>query len=543
MPTSSQSQILSVVDSQLLHQQQQQQPQQQQKATGHSRTTKSPVRISVNQNPGNESKRRYSKDDHSPPPPNIINRRRSSDKPTDVLQSGRTTQRNDVLHMPVIYLNNANRNEPRINRTINTYGQTKSTFNEPSMESYRYRGYSLNSENDEQLDYLQRLNQKKLYPLPRENVSSTSDLDNINDDEYNDDGNRERRGSLLDDNARRLLVLGTIRPSKTFYKNLPDADADHLMEYFRRMKNTQHRATSEEINEELATKIVEYKPKMFFDSTCVTKHQVTNLEKIIEQYVDEIRDQKAEFDKLENPMRFIIKQVDNNKPLTTIPREYNDCFITLATRSDPLRKSDLITDLVQDDFLETIKANSLDISYFPGGVNYDVPHDDIDENGQMKLETYQKLKKRLNNRKVWYFSDPPEKRPNALLAIIPCDLSINIDHQILYDALCDTLKTFSSNNNSNVEEQILSIEFVPLSCILNSLDQSNQFIIECDTIETKRQLMEKPLRIILNKHSIIIELHSYDEDIHREYEKFIKAEKYRELIKNHDAAVKRTSTK
>ncbi|CAF4304717.1 unnamed protein product, partial [Adineta steineri] len=76
-----------------------------------------------------------------------------------------------------------------------------------------------------------------------------------------------------------------------------------------------------------------------------------------------------------------------------------------------------------------------------------------------------------------------------------------------------------------------------------SLDQSNQFIIDCDTIETKRQLMEKPLRIILNKHSIIIELHSYDEDIHREYEKFIKAEKYRELIKNHDAAVKRTSTK
>ena len=74
--------------------------------------------------------------------------------------------------------------------------------------------------------------------------------------------NYERRTSLLDDNARRLLVLGTIRPSKTFYRNLPDADAEHLMEYFRRMKQTQQRITSEEINEELATKIVEYKPKM-----------------------------------------------------------------------------------------------------------------------------------------------------------------------------------------------------------------------------------------------------------------------------------------
>jgi hypothetical protein len=88
---------------------------------------------------------------------------------------------------------------------------------------------------------------------------------------------------------------------------------------------------------------------------------VTNVERIIEQYADKIRDHKAEFVKLENPMRFVIKSVDNDTPLTTIPREYNDCFITLVTRSDPLRKSELITDLVHDKFLEDVKANSLDI--------------------------------------------------------------------------------------------------------------------------------------------------------------------------------------
>jgi len=60
-------------------------------------------------------------------------------------------------------------------------------------------------------------------------------------------------------------------------------------------------------------------------------------------------------------MRFIIKPVDNDTPLTTIPREYNDCFITLVTRSDPLRKSDLVTNLVQEKFSEDVKANSLDI--------------------------------------------------------------------------------------------------------------------------------------------------------------------------------------
>ncbi|CAF5087605.1 unnamed protein product, partial [Rotaria socialis] len=60
-------------------------------------------------------------------------------------------------------------------------------------------------------------------------------------------------------------------------------------------------------------------------------------------------------------MRFVIRQLDNDKPLTIIPREYNDCFITLVTRSDPLRKSDLVTGLVQEKLLEDVKANSLDI--------------------------------------------------------------------------------------------------------------------------------------------------------------------------------------
>jgi len=53
--------------------------------------------------------------------------------------------------------------------------------------------------------------------------------------------------------------------------------------------------------------------------------------------------------------------------------------------------------------------------------------------------------------------------------------------------------------------------------------------------------MDKPLKIVSNKQSAMIELHSYDENMQREYEKFVKSEKYRELIKNHDATVKRTS--
>jgi hypothetical protein len=80
MPTSSQSQILSVVDYQLLQQQ----------ASGQNAQTKPPVRISVNQTQAIETIRRLSKDERrpsidrkngtSPTFPRVTDRRRSSDK-------------------------------------------------------------------------------------------------------------------------------------------------------------------------------------------------------------------------------------------------------------------------------------------------------------------------------------------------------------------------------------------------------------------------------------------------------------------------------
>ena len=183
------------------------------------------------------------------------------------------------------------------------------------------------------------------------------------------------------------------------------------------------------------------------------------------------------------------------------------------------------------------------LSYFPGGINYDIPRDEIDDQGQMKIETYQKLKERLGRRKIWYFNNPPEKRPNSIIAIIPTNLSVIIGHQRLLDCLYECLKTFLNNENINIEQKILSLEFIPLSCILDSYDISNEFIIDCDTHETKQQLIDKPLKINLNKQTIIIELQSYDENMRREYEKFIKAEKYRELIKNHEQTIKHNTTK
>ena len=126
------------------------------------------------------------------------------------------------------------------------------------MQSFQYQQQS---DNDEYMENDYRSNQSRKYPTSqatRGNTSSTSDVEN--DDEEHDNG--DGQSGVLDANARRLLVLGTIRPSRTFYRNLPEADVNHLMDYFRRMKQTQQRVTSDEINQELAMKYVEYKPKM-----------------------------------------------------------------------------------------------------------------------------------------------------------------------------------------------------------------------------------------------------------------------------------------
>ena len=200
-------------------------------------------------------------------------------------------------------------------------------------------------------------------------------MENNHNEEEND--NLDQRPSVLNESARRLLVLGTIRPSRTFYRDLPAADVEHLMEYFQRMRNANRKITSEEINQELSTKSTEYKPKMckftfqifgrieclnlVFDSTLVSKSQVNQIEKLLDPYVEKIRGHQAELLRFDNPFRFLIKSIDDDRILTTIPREYNDCLLTLINRSDPLRRSELIQTLISEKLIEDVKANSMDI--------------------------------------------------------------------------------------------------------------------------------------------------------------------------------------
>ncbi|CAF0875575.1 unnamed protein product [Adineta ricciae] len=468
MPTSSQSQILSVVDGRLLQQQQ-------------FNDLNGGKKLSIRKRSAVRVKRKQSRETRR------ISTKRKNENSSTACPRNSSRKVGKCLHMPVINLYSM----------IN--GEANSSMNETKDEFSSVITISDNHVND----------------------SIITDSENLD---------RARRPSLLNENTRRLPVLSTIRPSKTFYRDLPEADVDELMEYFRRMKNT--KMTSEAFNQEYQTQFKDYKLKIFFDSSHVTKTQVKTVEKLFASRVNLIRTCQAELIQVDRSRQFAIRKTNSEKLLTIIPREYNDCLLTLITRSNPLRRSNLVSELVQDQFYEEIKANSLDISYFPGGVNYEIPQEEIERSDEISTETYKKLKKRLSNRQVRYFSRPPEKRPCSLLAILPTNCSTSINHQQLLECLYDRLKTLFTNDKIDIKQRILSVEFLPLTCILDSNRISNQYIINCDTINTKQQLMSKPVKLHVNKQLFYIELHSYDEDLQKEYEKFLQEEKYRELIRN-----------
>lgn len=100
---------------------------------------------------------------------------------------------------------------------------------------------------------------------------------------------------------------------------------------------------------------------LVFDSTVVSKSQVNQIEKILNPYGEKIRDHQAELVRLDNPFRFLVKSLDDDRTLTTIPREYHDCLLTLINRSDPLRKSEFVQELISPKLLEDVRANSMDI--------------------------------------------------------------------------------------------------------------------------------------------------------------------------------------
>ena len=138
---------------------------------------------------------------------------------------------------------------------------------------------------------------------------------------------------------------------------------------------------------------------------------------------------------------------------------------------------------------------------------------------KLKNSAYKKLKERVSNNKVMWFNGPPDRKP---MAIIFEYAGVEIGHQTVLDEVNQYLK--------EIDGFVESVEFVPRSVHFGSVYVENFWILTLNNMNTKFFTLTNGIRINNEKISV----KSYDEFIFTEYEKFIRNEKYKLLIKNHE---------
>lgn len=126
-----------------------------------------------------------------------------------------------------------------------------------------------------------------------------------------------------------------------------------------------------------------------------------------------------------------------------------------------------------------------------------------------------------------WFSCPPERRPHSV--VFELATSEDVDGDLGHHAILDELNAYVKHVGGRVE----SVEFIPRSVLLNSVYVDNMWIITFNDSNTKFYAINNGIEIRGRKYTA----RSYDEFIFAEYEKFIKTEKYKQLIKNHEKAV------
>lgn len=129
--------------------------------------------------------------------------------------------------------------------------------------------------------------------------------------------------------------------------------------------------------------------------------------------------------------------------------------------------------------------------------------------------------------KVMWFSCPPERRPLSVIFELPTSDDTNGD--LGHQAILDEVNAYVKHVGGRVE----SVEFVPRSVLLNSVYVDNMWIVTLNDSSTKFFAINNGIEIRSRKYTA----RSYDEFIFAEYEKFIKTEKYKQLIRNHEKAV------
>lgn len=228
--------------------------------------------------------------------------------------------------------------------------------------------------------------------------------------------------------------------------------------------------------------------------------------------------------------------------------------------------SGLVSSVVQPKLQKQLEYNGVDISTLPGGVNFDIPtfeelginlnsllsdnqvanstNINLNTNGQasqlqqtgmpeyqnakLKNTAYKKLKEKVNANKCMWFNSAPERRQ---LDVIFEYAGVDMEHQTVLDEVNKYLKEIGG--------YVKSVEFIPRSVHMGSVYVENQWILSLSDPNTKFFTITNGIQIKEEK----ITVKSYDEFIFSEYERFVRNEKYKQLIKNHEKAVQLTKSK
>ena len=145
-----------------------------------------------------------------------------------------------------------------------------------------------------------------------------------------------------------------------------------------------------------------------------------------------------------------------------------------------------------------------------------------EKTGKLKNVVYKKLKEKVATTKVMWFSAPPIFKP---LSVVFEYAGFDLTHETILDDVNKCLE--------GVNGQVVEIEFVPRSVHFGSVNVQNLWVLTLNHRDAKFYTISHGIEI--NSEKVIPK--SYDDYIFTEYEKYIRTEKYKVMIKNHEKAV------
>ncbi len=148
---------------------------------------------------------------------------------------------------------------------------------------------------------------------------------------------------------------------------------------------------------------------------------------------------------------------------------------------------------------------------------------------KVKLSTIKKLKEKVESSKVMWFAGPPERKPLSVIFEYPNTgpHTCKIDHETILNETNKYLK--------EVGGFVESLELIPRSVHFGSVYVEDLWVLTLNNMNTKFYAISNGIKIGESEAGgKLLVVKSYDEFIFSEYERFIRNEKFKKIIKNHE---------